>query len=242
MRTLGPTLGAKAKKINPKSPVPVREQTVQFLRDAILSFELKPGERLVEREFIARLGISRTTFREALRQLSTEGLVTSVAQKGARVASPSYKEAADLYEIRAALEALMVRKFIERASDEEIAALTRALEEFEKVVSETTDTVQLLNATAYYYRVLMDGARSIVLEQVLLSVRSRAQAFRSRSLSIPGRAAQVAKELRGVLEAIVERDADTAAKRCAEHVLIAGEVALAGLSQSQIDSLSPLSM
>jgi DNA-binding GntR family transcriptional regulator len=80
------------------------------------------------------------------------------------------------------------------------------------------------------------------LEQVLLSARSRAQAFRSRSLSIPGRAAQVAKELRGVLEAIVDRDADLAAKRCEEHIHIAGEVALAGLSQSQMDSLSPLSM
>src|ERR1700727_597160 len=125
----------------PKSTLPVREQTVQVLRDAILSFELKPGQRLVEREFIDRLGISRTTFREALRQLSTEGLVTAVAQKGARVSSPSYKEAADLYEIRAALEALAVRRFIERASDEEIGELTRALEKFEKVVAETTDTL-----------------------------------------------------------------------------------------------------
>jgi DNA-binding GntR family transcriptional regulator len=242
MRTLGPTLGTKANLIDSKSREPIREQTVRILRDAILSFELRPGERLVEREFIDRLGISRTTFREALRQLSTEGLVTSIAQKGARVASPSYREAADLYEIRASLEALMVRKFIERASDEEIANLTRSLDSFEKIVTETTDTVQLLNATARYYRVLMDGAQSIVLEQVLLSARSRAQAFRSRSLSIPGRAAQVAKELRGVLDAIVARDADLAAKLCAAHVIGAGEVALAGLSQSQMDSPSPLSV
>jgi DNA-binding GntR family transcriptional regulator len=219
------------KKINSKSPIPIREQTVQVLRDAILRFELKPGERLVERDFIDRLGISRTTFREALRQLSTEGLVTSVAQKGARVASPSYTEAEDLYEIRAALEAILVRRFVERASDDEVHKLSEALERFEVVVAATTDTIALLEANAGYYRVLFEGAQSAVLEQVLTGVRSRAQAFRSRSLSIPGRAAKAASELRGVLEAIQQRDAATASARCAEHVLVAGRIALEGLDQ-----------
>ena len=220
------------KRAAAKSPLPVREQTVQVLREAILNFELKPGQRLVEREFIDRLGISRTTFREALRQLSTEGLVTAVAQKGARVASPSASEAADLYEIRAALEALAVRRFIERASEEEIQDLTRALETFESVVAETTDTLALLEANAGYYRVLIEGAQSAVLGQVLMGVRSRAQAFRSRSLSIPGRAAQAAAELRGVLEAIIEGNTPRASALTSGHVLIAGQIALAGLDQS----------
>jgi DNA-binding GntR family transcriptional regulator len=45
-----------------KSVVPVREQTVEILREAILNFELKTGLRLVDHEFIVRLGVSRTTF------------------------------------------------------------------------------------------------------------------------------------------------------------------------------------
>ena len=44
-------------ELDANSPVPVREQTVNALREAILSFELKPGQRLIEREFIERLGI-----------------------------------------------------------------------------------------------------------------------------------------------------------------------------------------
>lgn len=232
MKSLNPRAITVKKPSGTKSSLPIREQTVQILRDAILSFDLKPGQRLVEREFIDQLGISRTTFREALRQLSTEGLVTVVAQKGARVSAPSYKEAADLYEIRAALEELLVTRFIERASDNEIAQLTQTVEEFEKIVSETTDTVVLLESNARYYRVLLDGARSDVLEQVLTGVRSRAQAFRSRSLSIPGRAVQTAAELRGVLDAIERRDVVTATKLCGEHVRIAGRIALAGLEQS----------
>ncbi len=158
--------------------------------------------------------------------------MTTVAEKGARVSSPSHQEASDLYEIRAALEAILVRRFVERASDEEIAELTRALENFEHVAATTTDIIALLEANTRYYRVLFDGAQSAVLEQVLTGVRSRAQAFRSRSLSIPGRAALTAVELRGVLEAIVQRDAVTASMRCAEHVLIAGQIALASLDES----------
>src|ERR1039457_5022794 len=104
------------KPLNQKSSGPVREQTVKILREAILNFELRPGQRLVEREFINRLGISRTTFREALRQLSTEGLVTVVARRGARVTVLSTKEAADLYEVRSALEALVITRFVERAT------------------------------------------------------------------------------------------------------------------------------
>jgi DNA-binding GntR family transcriptional regulator len=238
MKVSTPRATTAKKRAATKSPLPVREQTVQVLRDAILSFELKPGQRLVEREFIDRLGISRTTFREALRQLSTEGLVTAVAQKGARVASPSFSEAADLYEIRAALEALAVRRFIERASTEEIEDLANALETFEKVVSSTTDTRALLEANAGYYDVLIEGAQSAVLGQVLMGVRSRAQAFRSRSLSIPGRAAKAAAELRGVLDAIIQGDTATASALTAEHVLIAGQIALAGLDQSRASVLS----
>ena len=146
------------KPLNQKSSVPVREQTVKILREAILNFELRPGQRLVEREFINRLGISRTTFREALRQLSTEGLVTVVARRGARVTVLSTKEAADLYEVRSALEALVITRFVERASDEEIAALENVIDDFEQTVRRTNDTLMRLNAKDQFYRVLLAGA------------------------------------------------------------------------------------
>jgi DNA-binding GntR family transcriptional regulator len=207
------------------SPVPVREQTVHALREAILTFELKPGQRLVEREFIARLGISRTTFRDALRQLSYEGLVTVVARKGARVSSPSNNEAADLYEIRASLEAIAVRRFIERASEDEFLELKKKFDEFAAVVESTTDIFALLESNAHFYRVLIRGAKSDMLDQLLSTVRSRTHEFRSRSLSVPGRAAQSASGLRLMLDAIVDRNADLAAMMCIEHVRLAGRIA-----------------
>ena len=66
---------------------PLREQVVQLLRQEIAQMGLLPGQRLVERDLIERIGVSRTTVREALRELAAEGLVKTVPQKGAIVAA-----------------------------------------------------------------------------------------------------------------------------------------------------------
>lgn len=221
------------KSLNLKSTVPVREQTVQVLREAILNFELKPGQRLVEREFIDRLGVSRTTFREALRELSSEGLVTVVPQKGARVSKPSVKEATDLYEIRATLESLVVTRFVERASDDEVAALVKTIDDFDEVVRRTTNTLELLESKEKFYGVLFAGARSKTFEQVLNGIKARVRALRSTSLSKPGRAMDTAAELRAVVEAIVQRDVETATRLNSLHIETAARIAIDDLQRSQ---------
>ena len=223
------------KSLNLKSTVPVREQTVHVLREAILNLELKPGQRLVEREFIDRLGVSRTTFREALRELSSEGLVTVIPQKGARVAKPSMNEAADLYEIRAALESLVVTRFIECASDGEISALAKTIDDFDGVVRRTTNTLELLESKEQIYAVLFKGARSNTFEQVLNGIKARVRVLRSTSLSKPGRAIDTAAELRSVVEAIIMRDVEAATSLNTLHVQTAAKIAIDDLRESQAE-------
>jgi DNA-binding transcriptional regulator YhcF (GntR family) len=82
---------------------PLRDQVSNALRQAIVERELRPGQRLVERELTGMLQVSRATIRESLRELEAEGLVTVIPQRGAVVASISMQEAADIYEARAAI-------------------------------------------------------------------------------------------------------------------------------------------
>ena len=79
---------------------PLRDQVLELVRGAILDFRYKPGQRLIERELIEQIGVSRTTIREVLRELDAEGLVTTIPQKGAIVVVPTAEEAADLYDVR----------------------------------------------------------------------------------------------------------------------------------------------
>src|SRR3954468_11049350 len=104
---------------------PLREQVSNVLRQAILDFELQPGQRLVERELTDRLQVSRTTIRESLRELTAEGLVQVIPQRGAVVATISREDAADLYDARIAIECLLVTRFIERANEQQVLCVRR---------------------------------------------------------------------------------------------------------------------
>ncbi len=66
----------------PKASAPLRRQVLYELRQSIISGRLNPGKRLVERELISMMGVSRTVIREALRQLESEGLVAIIPNKG----------------------------------------------------------------------------------------------------------------------------------------------------------------
>jgi DNA-binding GntR family transcriptional regulator len=206
---------------------PLREQVVTSLRRAILDNHLRPGQRLVERELIERLGVSRTTVREALRELTAEGLVTVVPQRGAIVTMPDAEAASDLYEVRAALESIAVRKFVANASDTQMARLRVAVEAFAEV-ADNPDVRHVLTVKDQFYTVLIEGAASVVLQQLFETIQARVQLLRMTSLSQQGRPRQAVAELRGVIEAIEARDADAAAQACVEHVRMAAAHSVAG--------------
>jgi DNA-binding GntR family transcriptional regulator len=216
---------------------PLREQVVTLVRDAILGFRLQPGQRLVERELTEQLGVSRATVREVLRQLVAEGLVTVVPQRGAVVAAVSAEDAADIYEMRAALEALAVRRFVERASPEQVAALHAAVTQIERTAASTQPQDQL-HAKDRFYEVLFTGSGSLPLQQTLAGLQARVRLLRATSLSELGRPQQAAAELRAVVAAVEARDADTAAAACARHVENAARTALARLDPSSGKPLS----
>jgi DNA-binding GntR family transcriptional regulator len=205
---------------------PLREQVVTLVRDAILGFRLEPGRRLVERELVEQLGVSRATVREVLRQLAAEGLVTVVPQRGAIVTALSPEDAADLSEMRASLEALAVQRFVQRATPEQVAALRAAVGEIERTAESGRDQ---LHAKDRFYEVLLTGSGSAPLQQTLAGLQARVQLLRATSLAQPGRPREAAAELRAVVDAVEAGDADAAAAACARHIHNAARTALARL-------------
>jgi len=210
----------------PRVAAPLREQVTGALRQAILEFHLQPGQRLVERELVEQLGVSRTTVREALRELTSEGLVTVVPGRGAIVSVPSLEDAADLYEVRAALESLVTQRFVVRASDEEIERLAVSVQDYAVVVGDTEDVSRMLAAKDAFYTVLITGARSSTLQQLIEGIQARVQVLRATSLSEAGRSKEVVAELGAVVAAARERDAGKAATAMAAHVRKAAVTAL----------------
>jgi GntR family transcriptional regulator, trigonelline degradation regulator len=215
---------------------PLREQVVDVLRQAILDFRLKPGQRLIERELIEQTGVSRTTIREVLRQLAAEGLVTTIPQKGAIVVVTTPEEAEELYEVRAVLEELAVRRFVSHASASQVKALRKATDAYVRVTNSGAGIHEVLTSKDAFYEVLFKGAGNRSAHQILAGLQARVRMLRAQSLSQPGRAEQAAQEIDAMVAAIEARDADEAARLCGIHL---GRASASGLSA--LASPQPLS-
>jgi DNA-binding GntR family transcriptional regulator len=206
---------------------PLREQVLDVLRQAILDFRLKPGQRLID-----QTSVSRTTIREVLRQLAAEGLVTTIPQKGAIVVVPSAQEAADLYEVRAALEALACRRFVRRATDAQVKQLRRSFREIERLAKRRDPDVQeMLAAKDDFYDVLLDGAGNKAIRETLDGLRARVRLLRATSLSQRGRSAGTVFEIRDIVGAAEARDEDAMAAACEHHINQAARSGLSGLAE-----------
>jgi len=106
------------------------------LRQAILSGDLAPGQRLVEEELAGTLGVTRQSLRAALLDLTAEGLVERIPNRGARVRVVSTEEAVAITECRMALEALCAVKAAERITDAQAARLRELAENLKRAVAE----------------------------------------------------------------------------------------------------------
>lgn len=93
------------------------------LRAALLNGDLSPGQRLIEGDLAEQFGVSRASVRAALMDLSTEGLLERIPNRGARVRIVSIEDAVAITECRMVLEGLCAAKAAEQSTDDDIGAL-----------------------------------------------------------------------------------------------------------------------
>jgi DNA-binding GntR family transcriptional regulator len=192
---------------------PLRQRVLDALREAIISGQLKPGARLTERELISMTSVSRTVIREALRQLETEGLVDMIPNKGPVVRILTAEEARDLYRIRAVLEGLAARLFVENANALEIEKLGLSLAAV-GIAYESGDAEGVLESKNRFYEILNTGARSASLVAMLMTLHGRIWRWRALGLKHPRRSQTRSKQslenLATIVRAIETGDADKA--------------------------------
>ena len=202
-----------------RAPAPLRHQVLDYVRQAIIAGRLAPGARLVERDLIEMMGVSRTVIREALRQLETEGLVATIPNKGPVVRELSAGEAGDLYAIRGALLGLAARFFVQNGDDADVQNLRAALDET-VTCYDAGDPERILDAKTRFYDVLVAGARSESLSAMLSTLHARIWRWRALGLSHPSRSPLRSREsidgLRAMFMAITSRDA-AKAEQCARE-------------------------
>jgi DNA-binding GntR family transcriptional regulator len=201
-------------KISPQS---VQGQALSKLRDAIMEGIFQPGDRLVESDLCALLGISRPSVREALRSLEAERLVVIVPNRGPMIPILTVEMARQIYDVRALLEGEAAARFAAQSSPADIAEMRSALEAFDDAVKRG-DLHEEIQATRRFYKPMLLGCGNRVIYEALETLSARITFLRSKSMSLTGRAQKSAREMRAILKAVIAGDAEAARKAAVTHV------------------------
>lgn len=202
----------------------LRELALEQLRNAIVTQYFRPGDRLVERQLCEKLGVSRTVVREVLRHLETEGLVRTLDRRGPEVARPSEAEAAQIYELRALLEAAAAAACARDAGPETRAALREAFAAIEAAHARR-EAAAVLSATRDFYSALFEGGGKAIAWGIVESLNARISFLRALTIASPGRERRGPAELRAILEAVLARDPEAAAAAVRRHIASASAIA-----------------
>ena len=203
--------------LNMDAYLPLRDVVFNTLREAILKGELKPGERLMELQLAAKLGVSRTPIREAIRKLELEGLVLMIPRKGAEVAEITEKNLRDVLEVRGALEELAVQLACDRIDKEGIRNLKKAAKEFEAVLDSDVIT-QSGEADVEFHDVIYIATDNTRLIQLLNNLREQMYRYRVEYLKQKECHPKLLAEHQDIIRAIENGERGKAAKITSQHI------------------------
>ncbi len=197
--------------------LPLRDVVFKTLRQAILTGELKPGERLMEIHLADKLGVSRTPIREAMRQLELEGLVVMMPRRGAQVAHITEKSMSDVLEVRLALDELAVQLACERITDEEIQALSDACTAFEVAV-DSADIRNITDADIRFHDIIFGASRNDRLIQMVNNIAEQMYRYRFEYIKDDSGWQSLITEHRMIMDAISMRDEELARRAIHVHI------------------------
>lgn len=197
--------------------LPLRDVVFNTLRQAILTGELKPGERLMEIHLANKLGVSRTPIREAIRKLELEGLVIMIPRRGAEVAQITEKSMNDVLEVRRAMDALCVELACERISNDELESLRKACDAFAEAVK-TKDIRVIAQADVALHDIIVYATGNLRLVQLINNLSEQMYRYRFEYLKDTSRHESLIKEHHMIYEGIKEKNKEAASQAAKLHI------------------------
>ncbi|HWK14350.1 MAG TPA: GntR family transcriptional regulator [Rhizobiaceae bacterium] len=210
----------------PGAMLSVAEQIADRICNAILSGELKPGQRIAEIPLAQTFQVSRGPVREALRLLEHEGLVTFSPRRGAQVTALTIEEVEQLFDIRAALSALAAERAAENITGQELAELRQVITRMGQVAKATEDVHEYAGLSARAGQIIAHAAHNPRLLGMIQSLSRQTLRYAHLGLSTSSRRQESARYWKALLEAIEKRDTAKAAQVNAETIRLSRDAAV----------------
>ena len=203
--------------LNMDAYLPLRDVVFNTLREAILKGELKPGERLMELQLAAKLGVSRTPIREAFKLLENEGLIDYIPNRGCFAKGFTKQDVEDIYAVREALEEMAVRWAVARISENEIDEMEEQCDLME-FYTRKKDKKKVMEMNTSFHEVIYASAKSRFLAQVLRSYKDYIDKTRKSVFYEQSYLEAILQEHRAILEGIRARNEEKAVAAMARHL------------------------
>lgn len=184
----------------------------------ILTGEYKSGERLNENALAQELGISRGPIREACRSLVESRLLTVVVNRGFFVRTVSAKEAADVYDVRAALMRVAGETLARRITEPQIGTLRGLVGRMDDAITRD-DRETYLTLNVEFHDRIVDYAENDRLRAICEGLAKELRLYRHRSLVTGAGFHDSHREHHEILEALAARDPERAALVLEQHIL-----------------------
>ncbi|MGW3627103.1 GntR family transcriptional regulator [Streptomyces sp. NPDC000880] len=192
------------------------EVVFEAIRDGIVDKVLTPGARVSEAKVASQLNVSKTPVREALLRLRQIGLVEP-AERGLTVIRPSVKAIRDAYEFRAGIERTAAQYAAHRATTEEHERMLEIARTSLKY-AQARDGALFRQYDREFHEAMACCARNAVLEQAVKDSLVLTSALRERDVPASGDSVTCAQEHIHIAQAIRVGDAETAARKAADHI------------------------
>jgi len=202
---------------------PLIDSVYARLRDLILSNVLQAGQKLVDRELAERLGVSRTPVREALGRLAMMGLVEARSRRGYYVKQYTAEEMTDLYDFRRILEVSAARLAARNAETHQLKEFERILAESEKLAANPRDHAKTVELDLEIHSLIAQSSGNKALQQAIQNLMDKVTCFIwvdwvDSSTADAESIAAAHSEHKGLIERILDKDADGAAEHLGSHI------------------------
>lgn len=193
-----------------------QHEAYNYLKTKIILGQYPPEKQLVERELCELLGVSRTPVREALRRLSSEGLVSSYPGRGVCVSKVSIEDSVHTHEYKEALEAAAARLCCERMTKEQLEQLGEAIKGQQQSY-EGGMSLSAIDTDMKFHVLLIEGAHSPIIEEQAKLILWQVRRYAQLTTYDTEYTLLFVKQHIAIFEAIKSKDADAADKAVREH-------------------------
>lgn len=203
----------------------IREQVYDNLKELIINGEIKSGSKIVESDYAKKFNVSRTPVREALRMLELEGLINCCDKGGVIVKYISGEDIRQIYEIRIALENLIIEEVMNKKNIN-LKKIHKICEKTKKMIDEKKDIDEIIKLFSEFNNTLYELSGLTHVGKLITNINQYTKRFRRLCLIDESRLEDAYQEHLNLIEAIEKKEREEAIKINKEHLLKSRDVVL----------------